>query len=205
MRRIVACCALPLIFPAVLHAQAASSAARLGVALDAPAPDSAYTFSRMPPGWHVTMGPGAVLSDSMHRAEGRFAVESEIFLFPNSSASEYGIVLANDDQGWTGFLLRRDGSAAIIRHAGGRVTPLADWAAHDSVPKPGEAEPARVVIRVDAERDSTHFSVNGTRVRSVLKSAAPVDGVFGLRIGSGVNVHVSRLDYTRRLAPPRGE
>ena len=204
MRRIVTCCALPLILPALLHAQA-GTAARLAVALDAPAPDSAYTFSRMPPGWHVTMGPGAVLSDSMHRAEGRFAVESEIFLFPNSSASEYGIVLARDERNWTGFLLRRDGSAAIVRHAGGRLTPVVEWAPHDSVPKPGEAEPVRVVLRVEAERDSTHFSVNGTRLRSVLKGAAPVDGIFGLRIGSGVNVHVSRLDYTRRLAPPRGE
>ncbi|HEU4828409.1 MAG TPA: hypothetical protein VFT04_04365 [Gemmatimonadales bacterium] len=204
MRRIVARCTLALLLvPGTLASQGGT--ARLAVLLDVPAADSAYTFDRMPPGWHVTMGPGAILTDSAHRAEGRFVVESEIFLFPNSSASEYGIVLAKDGADWTGFLLRRDGTAAIVRFAGGVATPIVAWSAHDSVPKPSADAPARVVARVEAERDSTHFSVNGTRVASALGSAAPVDGVFGLRIGPGVNVHVSRLDYTRRLAPPRGE
>lgn len=204
MRRIVACCTLMfLLVPATAVGQGGT--ARLAVLLDAPAADSAYTFDRMPPGWHVTMGPGAVLSDSMHRAEGRFVVESEIFLFPNSSESEYGLVLGKDGAAWTGFLLRRDGSATIVRRSGATAAPLVPWTVHDSVPRASGDAPTRVVARVEAERDSTHFSVNGARIASVPRSAAAVDGVFGLRIGPGVNVHVSRLDYTRRLAPPRGE
>ena len=203
MYRIVACCALSVLLPLSLRAQAGGTA-RLTVALDAPVPDSAYTFDRMPPGWHVTMGPGAVLFDSLHRAEGRFVVESEIFLFPNSATAEYGLVLGKGEGSWIGFLTRRDGTAAIMRRSGGRAITLVPWFAHDSIPQPA-AEPARAILRVEAERDSTHFLVNGARVASVLRSAAPVDGVFGLRVGRGVNVHVSRLDYTRRLAPPRGE
>jgi hypothetical protein len=192
-----------VLLPLSLRAQA-DGTARLAVALDAAAPDSAYTFDRMPPGWHVTMGPGAVLFDSLHRAEGRFVVESEIFLFPNSATAEYGLVLGKGEGSWVGFLTRRDGTAAIMRRSGGREITLVPWFAHDSIPQPA-AEPARAILRVEAERDSTHFLVNGARVASVLRSAAPVDGVFGLRVGQGVNVHVSRLDYTRRLAPPRGE
>ena len=203
MHRIVVCCVLSVLLPLSLRAQA-DGTARLAVALDAAAPDSAYTFDRMPPGWHVTMGPGAVLFDSLHRAEGRFVVESEIFLFPNSSAAEYGLVFGKVEGSWVGFLTRRDGTAAIVRRSGGGEAALIPWFAHDSIPRPA-AEPVRVLLRVEAERDSAHFVVNGARVGSVLRSAAPMDGVFGLRVGRGLNVHVSRLDYTRRLAPPRGE
>lgn len=201
MRRIIACCtAALLLVPVRIGAQ--ETAARLAVTLDAPAADSTYAFDPMPPGWHVTMGPGAVLSDSMYRAEGRFAVEAEIFLFPNSAPAEYGIVLGRRGREWTGFLARRDGSAAIVRQGRGGMQPLVAWAAHDSVPKPG-AEPARVVLRVEAEMDSTHFMVNGQRVGAIARTSLH-DGAFGLRVGPGVNVHVSRLDYTRQLAPPRG-
>ncbi len=202
MRRNVGwCTAGLLLIPGILSAQ--ESTARLAVSLDAPAPDSAYAFSPMPPGWHVTMGPGAVLSDSAYRAAGRFVVESEVFLFPNSSASEYGIVLGLNGSEWIGFLARRDGKAAIVRHGSSGLIPLVAWAAHDSVPVPG-AEPARVILRVEAERDSAHFIVNGQRIGAIPRTPA-VDGAFGLRIGPGVNVHVSRLDFTRRLAPPRGK
>ena len=201
MRRIIAGCTVTLfLLPGRIGAQ--EGAARLAVSLDAPAPDSAYAFAPMPPGWHVTMGPGAVLSDSTHRAEGRFVVESEVFLFPNSGPAEYGIVLGRQGSEWIGFLARRDGSAAIVRHGKTGTEPLVAWAAHDSVPKPG-ADPARVVLRVEAEADSTRFLVNGQRVGSIPRTTA-VEGAFGLRVGPGVNVHVSRLDYTRQLAPPRG-
>ena len=202
MRCLVACWSLMLVLvPGRAGAQ--DDAARLTVELDAPAPDSAWAFAPMPPGWHVTMGPGAVLSDSTNRAKGRFVVESEVFLFPNSSAGEYGIVLGRRGSGWTGFLARRDGSAAILRRAEAGMQPLVGWAAHDSVPRPG-TDPARVILRVEAERDSVHFLVNAQRVGAIPRTPA-IEGVFGLRIGSGVNVHVSRLDFTQRLAPPRGE
>lgn len=202
MRRILATCTIfLLLIPGRIVAQEGS--ARLAVSLDAPAPDSTYAFAPMPPGWHVTMGPGAVLSDSAHRTEGRFSVESEIFLFPNSSANEYGIVLGRRGPEWTGFLARRDGNAAIVRNGKAGIEVLVAWAVHDSVPKPG-TEPVRVVLRVEAEADSTRFLVNGQRVGSIPRTPE-VDGAFGLRVGPGVNVHVSRLDHTRRLAPPRGQ
>ncbi|HEX6644950.1 MAG TPA: hypothetical protein VF037_09735 [Gemmatimonadales bacterium] len=190
-----------LLMPGMLAAQAPRG---LGLALDAPAADSAYTFERMPPGWHVTMGPGAILYDSTAVTGGRFAVESEIFLFPNSSDEGYGIVLGRNGDSWTGFLLSRNGTAAVLRAQGGVLTPLVAWTAHDSVPRPGEG-PARAVLRVEVERDTVHFLANGARVAAVPRQAAAVDGAVGLRIGQGVNAHVASLDLTRRLAPPRGE
>jgi hypothetical protein len=193
--------ALLLLVPGFLSAQAPRG---LAMALDGQAPDSTYTFERMPPGWHVTMGPGAILYDSTATAGGRFVLESEIFIFPNSSDEGYGLVLGRDGSAWTGFLLSRNGMAAVVRSEGGGAKPLVAWAANDSVPRPGD-DPARVRIRVEAERDSVHFLANGARVASLPRSSVNVDGGFGLRIGQGVNVHVTSLDFTRRLAPPRGE
>lgn len=174
------------------------------VTLDAPADTSAWSFDRMPPGWHVTMGPGGLVFDSLNQAAGRFSLEAEIFLFPSSSAGEYGIFLGRSGSGWTAFVVRRDGSAAIARHDGDGAVMLAPWAERDSVPKLDPNGPVKVVLRVDAEPDSVRFHVNGGRVAAVGRAAAMVEGGFGLRAGPGVNLHVSRLDHTRRLAPPRG-
>src|SRR5690606_12416967 len=199
----------PLILTDLLSAQAGAPAMSrpvgLQVRLDAPATDSTHGVTRMPPGWHVTMGPGALLYDSLHSASGRFSVESEIFVFPNSKEEDYGIVLGLAGDSWTGFLARPDGWAGVVRHENGAVVPVVGWAAVDSVPRAGGAGPVRAVLRVDAESDSIRFHVNGGLVASLPRATAAVDGMFGLRVGRGINAHVSRLDLIRHLAPAAGE
>jgi hypothetical protein len=56
---------------------------------------------------------------------------------------------------------------------------------------------------VEATAGEVIFSVNGTVVAKQPRGSVVVDGPFGLRIGKGVNVHVSRLDVTHRLAPAK--
>ena len=51
----------------------------------------AIFFVAMPPGWHITQGPGSVFYQPEYQARGNFAIEAEIFLFPDSSAEEYGL------------------------------------------------------------------------------------------------------------------
>ena len=55
--------------------------------------DSTLAFVEMPPGWHVTMGPGGVLFDPRYFADGAYSIESNIFHFPNSSNAEYGLAV----------------------------------------------------------------------------------------------------------------
>lgn len=185
----------------------ASAPAGWKLAIDGRAPADSFTFTPMPPGWHMTSGPGAILYDPGYRAQGRFALESQIFLFPGESQEGYGLFLAGTglDDGapsYTAFVVRRDGSAAVYRHAPEAPVMYLSWARHDSVAaQAGEAVVSNV-LRVDANRDSVHFSVNGARVGSLARDEVPVDGEFGFRVGEGINLHASRLDLTNLLAEP---
>jgi hypothetical protein len=173
----------------------------------APATADAYWFVEMRPGWHITMGPGGRLFDPAHRATDRYAVESRIFLFPGTSAEGYGLFFGATGEGagaaWLAALLRRDGSAALLRHGPGVHEWLVPWARHGAIKTAdGDAN----VLAVDVRRDSVHVSANGTQLFAVPRSGLATDGGFGFRVGREVNLHASTLDHTRRLAgvpPPR--
>jgi hypothetical protein len=173
---------------------------------DAPPAKPIY-YVEMPPGWHITTGPGSILHDPSYVAQGRFVLETEIFLFPGTSQEGYGLFAGgrqlDTDPTYVAFLVRRDGSAAIESQAAGRTTPVRAWTRHDAV-KAGDAkEPVANVLRVVAEAVDVTLEVNGKPVLSVPRGAVSLDGLFGFRAGADVNLHASRLDATRLLAPPR--
>lgn len=48
----------------------------------------------MPPGWHVTTGPGALLFPTdLRSVEGNDSLEAQVFLFPGKSAEEYSVFI----------------------------------------------------------------------------------------------------------------
>ncbi len=170
--------------------------------------DSAWHFVAMPPGWHITTGPGATLYEPTHRADGRFRVESELILFPGESQSGYGVFIGGRDlEGgsaeYLALLIRRDGQAAVELRRGGVTRLVQPWAPNTAVkPYPGR-DVGTNVLGIAAVGDSLVFSANGERVFAMARGDLPVDGLFGFRIGGDVNLHITTLDITRRLAPPR--
>lgn len=164
-------------------------------------------YVQMPPGWHITTGPGALLFDPAYQASGRFAVEAEIFLFPGTSESGYGVFVggtALDGPGasYLAYVARRDGSVRLEQVRAGARQALLDWTRAESIkPSQGMEEPVRNVLRLSVERDSIVLEANGSRVTALPRADLSVDGVFGFRAGPDVNLHASRLDHTRRLAP----
>lgn len=172
-------------------------------------PEGSFLFGTMAPGWHITTRPGVTLFEPSYVAKGRFALDAESFLFPGPSQEGFGVFAGGRDldgpmASYTAFLIRRDGSVAVTRREAGNTTMVREWTKHEAVkPHPGGNEDVRNVIRVEAEADVVSFLVNGTRVLEVPRQAAPVDGVVGLRIGADIDVHVTNLDLTSRLALPR--
>ena len=168
--------------------------------------DSTFVFSTMPPGWHLTMGPGGLLVAPSEPAAGRFALESQLFLFPGTSEEGLGLffggVSVEAGKPWTAFVMRRDGSTAVMR-GGTTTTWLRPWSRHDSLPAmPADGEAHAYKLRVEGETGMVHFKVNGHTVQSLPRDSAMVDGQFGFRVGRDLNLHITSLDYIQRLAPP---
>lgn len=172
-------------------------------------PSGQFLFGTMAPGWHITTHPGVTLFEPTYSARERFAIESESFIFPGTSLEGFGVFaggaeLESPAARFTAFLIRRDGSAAVARHDAGKVTLVREWTKNAAIkPHPGGDENIGNVIRVEAEADVVSFLVNGTKVLDLPRSAANVDGMIGLRIGANLNLHVTNLDITSRLALPR--
>lgn len=207
--------------PVVAHGQqAAAPAAPPGWtwSLDRPArmsaggkaigTDSLFEFALMAPGWHLTMGPGGVVHDPREKADHRFVVTAEMILFPDAALDgEYGIFVGGmqlesaANKQWYAFVVRGDGSAAVMHRAGPETHMVMPWTMHTGVkPRPDGATVTNVV-QLRAEPDSIRFLVNGERITTFARTDLDVNGTFGFRVGNRVNLHITNLDVTRRLAP----
>ena len=170
--------------------------------------EGSWLFGTMAPGWHITTGPAVILFEPRYATLGRFAVESESFLFPGTSPAGFGIFVGGADlEGkarYVAFLIRRDGSAAIESVDAKGSTLLSGWTKAPGVlPGSDAGEPVKNVLRVEGEADLVRFLVNGTMVAEVPRTGASFDGGVGLKVGDKLNLHVTNLDVTHRLALPR--
>ena len=184
---------------------------------DAPAPLAAgskmepgsWVFVQMPPGWHVTTGPGVLLYPTTNsEIDGNFTLEAEIFLFPGEAADEYGVFLGGQDidssaaPDYSAFVLRRDGHAAALRRRGGQTTPMAAWQRHEAiVAGTTGGDPVKNVLKVDVDPANVTLSVNAAKVLAVPRADVRIDGRVGFRVGKDMNLHITTLNVTRKLAP----
>lgn len=81
---------------------------------------------------------------------------------------------------------------------------LVPWTANTAVKAQVGSDVPKNVLRVEAERDSVHLSVNGSLVAALPRAITPVDGDVGLRAGQAMKLHISTFDVIRLLAPLRG-
>ena len=166
-----------------------------------------WRYTRMPPGWHVTTtDAGVVLQPEGRTLHGRWGIEVELFLFPNPSDAPLGISLEPADlppgSVQLRFVMRRDGQAALIGLREGRDTLLAAWTA-DTAATPHGGGVDRYVLRLMHEANTLAFSINGHEMLALPTGGEDNVAIPGLRIGPGLNVHVSRYDLLTPLAPPR--
>jgi hypothetical protein len=165
-------------------------------------------FVKMPPGWHVTTGPGSILYHPDKRATGRYRVEAEIFLFPGTSAGGHGIFFGGqhlDGSGngpayWT-WQLDRDGTLTHGRYLQGRREGGAEGAKHPAVVPSSQDKAVKNVLAVEVDGDTVRLFVNGQHVGTTTIAGAAGgtwDGTVGLRVDADVNLHLTRLDVIAR-------
>jgi hypothetical protein len=97
---------------------------------------------------------------------------------------------------------RCDRTILVVRRQGAAVDRLVEWTAHEAITRRG-AEPATNQVRVAVEPDSIRFLVNARPVGALPRSATRTDGHLGLRLGEGINVHVTNVELARRLLKRR--
>jgi hypothetical protein len=167
-----------------------------------------WFYVAMPPGWHITTKPGAVVYHPRHAGTGQFRLQSQAFLFPGDSTQEYGIFVGGTDlepnsaaPAYTAFVARRDGRIAVLKRQGSSTTALVDWKVNEgAVAQTGEGA-AKNIFKVEVLAADVVFSMNDTEVARLPRAQVTTDGLFGLRAGADMNMHVSTFDATYVLAP----
>jgi hypothetical protein len=202
MRLALVLFALPLL-ATPLVAQDSERPADWKVRFDRPAAESDLYFVSMPPGWHVTTGPAAILYDPSQTATGEYRVESEIFLFPGDRREGFGVFIGGADleaenQSYLYFLIRKDGRYLIKHRAGSETHVVVPWTAHDAIVKhEGGDDQAKNVLAIECGSEQVDFFVNGEKVNSLPRAQMNVDGIVGLRVNHGLNIHVTSLAVER--------
>jgi hypothetical protein len=165
-------------------------------------------FVAMPPGWHVTNGPGALLYPSGTEVRGNFVIESEIFLFPGTTTNEYGVFIGGSGLDsaslaprYVAFVGRRDGRAAILRTGATAAAIPANWQENTALLPQAGADAVKNVLRVEVTPTHVIFSGNGKEILREARAGFTTDGAVGFRLGKDVNVHITTFDITRRFAP----
>ncbi|MYB05409.1 MAG: hypothetical protein F4Y24_03545 [Gemmatimonadetes bacterium] len=159
----------------------------------------------MTPGYHVTTGPAMIAWHPDSVATGDFRVESETFLFdPQGRREAFGFFIGGSDlmgpdQRYTYFLLREGGQFLVKSRAGTETPVVHDWTAHPAIvsyaTRPEGSATAKNVLVLEATGDELRFSVNGESLWTGPRAGLATDGIFGLRVNHGLNLHITSIGH----------
>ena len=160
----------------------------------------------MSPGYHVTTGPAMIAWHPDSVVAGDFRIESETFLFdPQGRREAFGFFvggsdLQGPDQRYTYFLLREGGEFLVKTRSGTETAEVQGWTAHPAIlsfaTKPEDAGTAKNVLVLEAMGNELRFSVNGELLWTGPREGLATDGVFGLRVNHGLNLHITTITST---------
>lgn len=158
-------------------------------------------FVTMTPGWHVTTKPAGIFWHPASTASGDFSVVSKFHLFqPGDRKEGYGVFFGGTDlegatQSYVYFLIRRSGEFLVKKRTGEATESLIDWTANPAiVPYTAETTGTTAnILRVTVAAGTIHFLVNDVEVGSLPAAGMTTDGIAGLRINHGLNLHVEEF------------
>jgi hypothetical protein len=89
------------------------------------------------------------------------------------------------------FVVRGSGEYAVLRARPGRVETVVPWTAGEEVSTKGATASATNTLRVVTTAADARFYVNDLEVATVPLTEAGANGIVGLWIGAGSDVHVA--------------
>lgn len=191
----------------------------------APARDAARATGPLPAGWKArlddaaakpdavqvaaekdslkfTSGPAGIYYKPAMKAEKDYTLSASFSeLKPPATPQPYGLFVAGVDLDkdvprYTAFLIRSDGKYSIVTSAGGKPAVVVDWK-----PAPQMLEPKGVktsnTLTIRALQGAVHFLIADREVHQMPRERAGGDGVAGVRVGSGLNVQVDKLEVKK--------
>ncbi len=155
-------------------------------------------FWKMGNGWHVTLGPAAVLYREADQTTGEYTLQATFTQTKAPRHAEgYGLIiggsdLQGEDQQYTYFLVRQDGKFLVKQRTGDKTQNVTSgWISHDAVMQKNEEGKATNALAVRVTGDACVFEVNGTEVHRVPASAIETDGIVGMRVNHNLDVLVA--------------
>ncbi len=192
---------LPLVLLAApLSAQENERPADWKVRFDRPASEADLYFVDMPPGWHITTGPACILYNPANTVSGPFRVDAKISLFPGDRREGFGIFiggvnLENEDQSYLYFLIRKDGRYLVKSRTGSETHEFIPWTENSYInPHTGGEGTVENILSIEASESEILFLINGKKVMSFDRARIKADGVVGLRVNHGLDLHVSEFN-----------
>jgi hypothetical protein len=167
--------------------------------------ESEVKFVTMDKGYHVTLGPAAILWRAADKVDGTFRA---VVLFtqttPTQHAEGYGLFIGGQDLGGAGekytyFLIREDGRFLIKRRIGGATSDITStWTAHPAILRPNAAGQSTNRLEVTVAKDRLAFAVNGKEVYTADPRLIDAKGIVGLRVNHNLDVHIDGFGVQRQ-------
>jgi len=154
-------------------------------------------------GLHATTGPNIIFWDPQQMAMGNYTVKASFSVTKQPSHEvSYGLFIGGenldgDKQKYSYFLIRENGQFLIKKRNGASTSNVAgDWAPNPAIMAiAGGSQKNELSIQVSKERVS--FMVNGKEVASHPATAIDTSGVYGLRIGHGMDIQIDGFGVTQ--------
>jgi hypothetical protein len=168
---------------------------------DRDAPIANVKLVKMGEGWHVTLGPAAVLYREADKASGNYRVSAKFTQSKSQYPEGYGLVIGGASLGaaaqrYTYFLVRNDGKFIIKRRngpdkRGENPSNVTDgWTENAAINRAADDGKATNDLAISVSGGKVSFLANGKEVYSTDASKVDTDGVVGLRVNHNLDVQV---------------
>lgn len=161
-------------------------------------------YAELPGGkWEVVTGPHHIVYQRSDSASGNYTATVTLEQLESPAHPEsFGVFIGGqqldgEGQRYGYFMVRGTGDYLVKVRDGDGTSNVIGWTASPAVPRADAAGKASYQLTVQVAQDSVRFTVNGTPVAAVPRSALPTDGIAGVRIGHNLHVTTTRVAIQR--------